>query len=69
MAITRDGDAAATTVNLLKNCDNFGYDKADALRYLEQARQTISSGWGNELAGCGQARNLLPTPSFVWLED
>lgn len=68
MAITREGDSAATTVNLLKNCDNFGYGKAEALDYLEQTMQTISTGWGNELAGCGHARDLLPTPTFVWLE-
>ena len=56
-------------MNLLKNCDNFGYEKAEALDYLEQSQQTISSGWGNALAECGLARDLLPTPSLVWLED
>lgn len=68
MAMTREGDSAATTVNLLKNCDNFGYEKAEALHYLEQTMQTISTGWGHALAGCGHVRDLLPTPSFVWLE-
>jgi serine/threonine-protein kinase HipA len=69
MAITREGGSAATTVNLLKNCDNFGYGKAEALHYIEQTMQTISTGWGDGLAGCGHARDLLPTPSFAWLGD
>ena len=58
MAITREGDSTATTSNLLKNCDNFGYEKAEARDYLEQTMKIISSGW-----------TLLPAPSFVWLKD
>jgi serine/threonine-protein kinase HipA len=69
MAITRDGDSAATTMNLLKNCDNFGYEKAEAQHYLEQSQQTISTGWEHTLAEFGLARDLLPTPSLVWLKD
>jgi serine/threonine-protein kinase HipA len=68
MAITREGDSAATTANLLKNCDNFGYEKTEARHYLEQTKQSISTGWSKELAGCRLARDLLPEPSFVWLE-
>ena len=49
MAITRDGDSAATTMNLLKNCDNFGYEIAEAQHYLEQTMQTISTGWSHAL--------------------
>lgn len=69
MAITRDGDSAATTMNLLKNCDNFGYEKAEAQHYLEQTMQTISTGWEHALAQCGLAQDLLQTISFVWLND
>jgi serine/threonine-protein kinase HipA len=58
MAITRDGDSTATTSNLLKNCDNFDYEKAEARDYLEQTMKIISSGWP-----------LLPAPSFVWLKN
>jgi serine/threonine-protein kinase HipA len=65
MAMTREGDSAATPVNLLKNCDNFGYEKAEALYYLAQSKQKIASGWGHELTQCGHPSDLLPTPSFV----
>ena len=67
MAITRDGSAMATTENLLKSCDNFAYDLEEAAQYIEQCKETIAKGWGEELAACGQPRDLLPAPTFEWL--
>ncbi|WP_283957625.1 HipA domain-containing protein [Ramlibacter sp. 2FC] len=68
MAITREGSALATTENLLKTCDNFAYDAKAAAEYIEQCKDSIAKGWGEELAACGQARDLLPAPTFEWLD-
>ena len=69
MAITRDGSAIATTANLLKNCDNFGYEPAQATQYIERAKETVAGHWGGELRACGQPADLLPAPKFDWLND
>ncbi|MFD0669825.1 type II toxin-antitoxin system HipA family toxin [Ramlibacter sp. MAHUQ-53] len=66
MAITRDGSAFATPENLLATCGSFAYAPAEAAAFLESAKDTIASGWGDELAACGQRRDLLPAPSLAW---
>jgi serine/threonine-protein kinase HipA len=68
MAITRDGSAVATTENLLKNCDNFGYERAQASHYIEQSKETVATQWGNELRACGYPANTLAAPGFEWME-
>lgn len=67
MGITRDGSSLATTENLLKNCDNFAYDAKDAGDFIEQVKDTIAAGWGEELAACGHPKDTLPAPSYGWL--
>jgi len=67
MAITRDGSALASTGNLLKSCDNFAYDAQEAARYIEHCKDILAKGWSEELAACGQARDLLRAPTFEWL--
>jgi len=67
MAITRDGSAMATKENLLQNCDNFGYDRAQASHYIEQTQETVATQWGNELSACGYPADMLAAPSFEWM--
>jgi serine/threonine-protein kinase HipA len=68
MAITRDGSAAATTANLLKNCDNFAYGDKEARQYIEQTRKTVADRWPAEVAQQGFAPQTLPIPKFDWLD-
>ena len=67
MAITREGSAIATTANLLKSCENFGYGPTDAADYVEMTRETVANGWGDELISSGHPADLIPPPSFTWL--
>ena len=68
MAVTRDGDSMATSHNLLMNCDNFGWERAEARQFIERCRDTVAQGWSEELADCGEARDLLPAPAMSWLD-
>lgn len=67
MAITRDGSSLATTENLLKTCENFAYDRAEAAQYIDATKDTVANGWGEEQAACGLAPDTVPPPSFEWL--
>lgn len=69
MAITRTGSAIASIHNLVLNCDNFAYEQEEARQYVSWARQTVASGWGEELEARGLARGLVPPPTMSWLDD
>ena len=68
MAITREGSALATTVNLLRSCDNFGYEPEEASDCIERCKDLLATGWGDELVACGQPRDAVPAPTFEWLD-
>lgn len=68
MAITREGSSLATTANLVRNCDNFGYEVAGAREYIEACKQTIAARWAEELKACGHAAGTLSAPGFEWLD-
>lgn len=67
MAVARDGSAMATTGNLLKTCENFAYEPKEAAQYIEETKETVAKGWGEEMAACGLPPDTLPAPSFEWL--
>lgn len=67
MAITRDGSSVATTDNLVKTCESFGYGPTEAAQYIEATKETVAAGWGEEQAACGVPPDTLPPPSFDWL--
>ena len=54
-----------TSVNLLKNCDNFSYENAEARHYLEQTKQSISTGWSKELAWRSRRRRCCERSAAV----
>lgn len=68
MAITREGSALATTANLLRSCDNFGYEPKEASDHIERCKDILAAGWSEELASCGQPRDAIPAPTFEWLD-
>ena len=68
MAITREGSALATRANLLRNCDNFGYEPKEASGYIERCKDTLATCWSEELAACGQPSDAIPAPTFDWLD-
>lgn len=68
MAITRDGNMAATTANLLASCESFGLDRHTANRFIESAKETIRANWTQELTAVGLDPHTLAMPDFHWLE-
>jgi serine/threonine-protein kinase HipA len=68
MAITREGSSVATTGNLLKTCENFAYDPAEASHYIEQIKGIVAAAWGEEQAACGLPPDTVPAPRFEGLE-
>lgn len=68
MAITRDGSSIATTENLVRDCENFAYQEAEAREFIERSKATVVASWGEEQEQCGYARDTLAVPTFEWLE-
>lgn len=69
MAVTRQGSAVASTHNLLQNCDNFGYERAEALQFIERCRDTVANDWPLVLESVGMERERLPSPTASWLDN
>lgn len=67
MAVTRDGSMAATTANLLRDCERFGYPAEEGRRYIEDSRDEIARSWPLEVQACGLPAEDLPVPSMTWL--
>lgn len=69
MAITREGSSAATTANLVRNCDSFGYEETEARDFIERSKATVRVGWAEEQEQCGYPPDTLTPPHFGWLES
>ncbi|MGY0196525.1 type II toxin-antitoxin system HipA family toxin [Leptothrix sp. BB-4] len=67
MAVTRDGNMAATTANMLRDCERFGYPAEEGRRYIEDCRDEIARSWPLEVQACGLPAEDLPVPSMTWL--
>ena len=68
MAVNRDGKLSARTRFLVQDCDNFGYEREEALAWLEASKRVITQGWREEMAAAGFDPAALEAPTFEWLE-
>lgn len=69
MAITRDGSSIASTANLLRNCDNFGYETAEARAFIERAKDVVAREFEVEIEAAGFERGALGSWNCEWLGE
>lgn len=62
MALTRDGQMAATQAHLLQDAARFGYAQDEARQFIAQAQATIAQAWPEALVACGYSAQALPLP-------
>ena len=62
MAIDRTGTSVATRAVIIGASGAFGWEKAEAVAWLDEATVTIAAQWPAQLAALGFAEDALPVP-------
>jgi serine/threonine-protein kinase HipA len=67
MALDRAGRREAGVDALVGDCEVFGYDRADALAFIEHATQALRDTWPRLAREAGWSARDLPPPEPAWL--
>ena len=68
MAVNRENSVGANAQALLRDCESFGYDRDEALEYIERAEATVGSAWREAVERSGYSDKELPAPTPDWLD-
>jgi len=67
MAVNRDGRFGASATALVQDCESFGYQRKEAIEYIEQAVTLLGPAWRAAVEVAGFTDKDLPAPAPDWL--
>jgi serine/threonine-protein kinase HipA len=68
MAVNRDSTVSASATAILSDCESFGYERAEAIEYIERTAATLQAAWDKAVERAGFTEEVMPAPVPVWLD-